>query len=406
VIIGARIGDVASSVLSAVAALPPLLLSLDDASGCTLAEDIVAATPLPAYDLAVYDGYAVRAADVAQATLESPALLTVVDTVTATTSLPSSVRDGVCVRVETGARMPLGAELVVPTEHTDAGAETAAIYGAPALGDGVRPVGCEVAQGEVVLSEGDSLGIVELAVLSALGRREVMCFPRPRVVIVTTGEYGPSGTSIDGLSHALAAGVTAAGGIAYRVAAPQPAASEMHTTLEDHLIRADLMIVCGGAALGKHGPYGVLPQALEELGTVTFTPVAARPLGFVGFGTIGVESVPFFALPPDPASALVAFETLVRPAITVLAARSGSALKVQPARLDKNVVSETGVCDLIPVSIAKPDLLSPIATPLIAAGGHPPLSLLAKADGFAIIHEESPLAVAGSKVDVMLFGTA
>ena len=402
-LVGARIGDFAGAILSAVSALPPLLLSLDDSVGCTLAEDIVAATALPPYDLVAYDGYATKLADVALASVDQPVVLRVVDQVTAASALPASVRAGVSVKVETGARMPLGAEVVIPAEYTDGGLASVTISAPAPLGAGMRPTGCEVAQGTVVLSEGATLGVVQMAVLAAMGRREVQCFPRPRVVIVTTGEYGPSGTPTDGISHALAAGVADAGGVAYRVGAVQPQAHEMLTTLEDHLIRADLMVVCGGASLGPSGARGILPEVLAELGTVTFTPVAARPLGFVGFGTIGVDSTPFFALPSDPACALVAFEALIRPVIRVLAAGEGSPIAIVNARLDATITSERGICDLVPVSITRPPSMTPIATPLIRQGGHPPLAVLAKADGLAVVQEDVTLAAAGTKIDIMLF---
>lgn len=402
-LVGARIGDFAGSVLSSVAALPPLMLSLDDAAGCTLAEDIVANVGLPSFDRVAYDGYAVHLADVAAATSQSPVYLDVSDIVTSHAVLPSAVRIGTAVRVEVGARMPLNAEAVVPLDYTDVGESNVGIYSSAPLHAGVRPTGCEIAQGAVVLSEGDTLSVVQLMVLAAMGRREVLAFPRPRVVIVTTSELGPSGTATDGISHALSAGVLAAGGLAYRVGSVRSEAEELLTTLEDHLIRADLMLVVGGSWLGPQGARGVLPQVLSELGTVSFTPLAARPLGFVGYGAIGIDATPIFALPSDPAAALVAFETLVRPVIRVLAAGDGAAMQVLSTRLDAPITSARGICDLVPVSLSKSTALATVATPLIATGGHPPLSTLAHADGLAIVGEDVTLVNAGSKIDVMVF---
>lgn len=411
-LVGARLADYAAAVLASISPLRPIRLTFDDAHGCTLAEDVIATAPLPPYDISVIDGYAVKAADVASATADNPVVLPVVADINANSRGPVTVLDGYSVRVAAMSRVPVGAETIVPLEATDGGVAAVTVRTAAAHGAGIRPAGCEVADRATVLDSGQVLGVAQLALLAAMGRREALCYPRARVVVVTaaapdagpgpaSGGDGGGDSRGDGITHALSAGVREAGGIAYRVGAVSDP-HEMLTTLEDHLIRADMMLVCGGATLGPHGPRGVLPDVLSALGTVTFTPIAARPLGFVGFGTIGPDAIPFFAVPGDPASALVAFEFLVGPAIRLMAAAQG-AIRSEEATLTDPVTSTYGICDLVPVRITSTGPRSAVATPLIASGGQPPLYLLAAADGLAILDEDLTEFPTGTAVRVMLF---
>ena len=401
-LVGARLSDFTQSVLASISPLRPIPLTLDDAHGCTLAEPVDATAPLPPFDLAVVDGYAVKAADVTGATEDKPVRLPVVADINANSQGPVTVLDGYSVRVTAMSRVPVGAEAIVPSALTDGGIAAVSVRTPVGFGSGIRPAGCEVALGARVLEQGQVLGIAQLALLAAMGRREALCYPRPRVVVVTAIAPGLAAIGGDGITHALSAGVRDAGGIAYRVGAVSDP-KEMLTTLEDHLIRADLLLVCGGASLGPTGANGVLPEVLAGLGTVTFTPIAARPLGFIGFGTIGPDEIPFFAVPSDPACALVGFEALVGPAIRLMAAaRPASELRPK-ATLDHEIWSERGICDLVPVRITQKAGAAPVATPLIDRGGQPPLYLLAAAHGLAVIGEDATELPKGSTVPVLLF---
>ena len=83
-------------------------------------------------------------------------------------------------------------------------------------------------------------------------------------------------------------------------------------TIEDQLIRADLVMTTGGVSVGA---YDVVKEVLSRLGTVTFDKVAMQPGKPQGFGTIGPDSTPIFTLPGNPVSAYVSFEVFVRPAM-------------------------------------------------------------------------------------------
>jgi molybdopterin molybdotransferase len=306
-------------VLRAVAPLPPLPLPLPDAHGCVLAEDVTAAAPLPGFDNSAMDGYAVQLSDVAGATAETPVHLPVVGDIAAGSRGGITVQPGFCARIMTGAPLPVGADAVVPVEWTDGGVSDVVIKAAPVLGQHIRRAGEEAAVGSTLLPAGTFLGAAQIALIAATNRAAVSCRPRPRVVIVSTGsELVETGDQLghgqipDSNSHMLMAACREAGAMAYRVGLVPDDPRVLLETLEDHLIRADLLLTTGGVSVGA---YDVVKEVLTRLGTVAFEKVAMQPGMPQGFGSLGAEQVPIFTLPGNPVSALVSFEVFVRPAL-------------------------------------------------------------------------------------------
>src|SRR6195952_1029096 len=308
-----------AEVLRAVAPLPPLPLPLADAHGCVLAEDVTAAAPLPGFANAGRAGYAVRLADVAAATDAAPVNLPVIGDIAAGDRGGMSIRPGFCARIMTGAPLPPGADAVVPVEWTDGGVSAVSIRQAPALGQHIRRAGEEAPVGATLLQAGTFLGAAQIALIAATNRSAVMCRPRPRVVVVSTGsELVETGEALgygqipDSNSHMLLAACREAGAQAYRVGVVPDDPAALLETLEDHLIRADLLLTTGGVSVGA---YDVVKEVLGRLGTVTFDKVAMQPGMPQGFGTLGAEKVPIFTLPGNPVSAMVSFEVFIRPAL-------------------------------------------------------------------------------------------
>jgi molybdopterin molybdotransferase len=306
-------------VLAGVVPLSPLDVQLLDARNCVIAEDVTAPWPLPPFDNSAMDGYAVRVDDVKAASDGKPVVLRVVDDVPAGYRASVDVREGTAIRIMTGAPLPEGAEAVVPVEWTDAGMPEVRIMRDVAHGQHVRRRGDDVALGDVVATSGTVLGPREIALLAAVGRGRVSVHPQPRVVIVSTGnelvEPGQPlapGLITDSNGVTIAAAVQEAGAIAYRVGPVPDDAPTLLSTLEDQLVRADLIITTGGVSAGA---YDTVKAVLSRLGTVEFTKVAMQPGMPQGHGALGPESTPIFTLPGNPVSAYVSFEVFVRPVI-------------------------------------------------------------------------------------------
>ncbi len=391
-------------VLEVVQPLEPLQLSLQDAHGCVLTEDVVAPAPLPAFDNSSMDGYAVRAADVAAASPGSPVVLPVTGDVAAGPASPLRVQPGVCVRIMTGAMLPAGADAVVPLEWTDGGVAQVVITRAPDVGAHVRRVGEDVAAGDVVLESGSHLGAVQIGLAAAVGRSRVLVRPRPRVVVVSTGsELTDPGVALtpgkiyDSNSIALTAAAQEAGAIAYRVGIVPDDPRRLAATLEDQLVRADVLVTSGGVSVGA---YDVVKEVLSRLGTVQFDKVAMQPGMPQGFGTIGPDSTPVFGLPGNPVSALVSFEAFVRPALrTMLGATPVERPRVR-AITTEALTSPPGKRSFLRVHL-EVKKGAYVVTPVSGPGSHL-LAGLSRANALALVPEDVEKVGVGEPVEVLV----
>ncbi|MGW3403282.1 molybdopterin molybdotransferase MoeA, partial [Streptomyces zhihengii] len=272
------VDDHLEDILSAIRPLDPIELQLPDAQGCVLVEDVTVPVALPPFDNSSMDGYAVRVADVAGASEEFPAVLTVIGDVAAGSGGLPTVGPGQAARIMTGAPLPPGAQAVVPVEWTDGGtgggaASTMRPVGqAPEGASGevrvhrpagerahVRARGSDVQAGDLALAAGTVLGPPQIGLLAAIGRGTVRVRPRPRVVVLSTGselvqpgEKLAEGQIYDSNSFALAAAARDAGAISYRVGAVTDDAETLRSTIEDQLIRADLLVTTGGVSVGAY----------------------------------------------------------------------------------------------------------------------------------------------------------
>ncbi|WP_411072230.1 gephyrin-like molybdotransferase Glp [Streptomyces sp. cmx-4-25] len=414
-----------ADVLASVSPLEPIELQLLDAQGCVLVEDVTVPVALPPFDNSSMDGYAVRVADVAGATEEFPAVLTVIGDVAAGADGLPEVGPGQAARIMTGAPLPPGAEAVVPVEWTDGGTGGGAATGmsaASAAPEGaagevrvhraaearahVRARGSDVRAGELALAAGTVLGPPQIGLLAAIGRGTVRVRPRPRVVVLSTGselvqpgeQLGP-GQIHDSNSFALAAAARDAGALAYRVGAVADDAESLRSTIEDQLIRADLIVTTGGVSVGA---YDVVKEALTADGEVDFRRLAMQPGKPQGFGAIGAERIPLLALPGNPVSSYVSFELFVRPAIRALMGVEDLHRPRVRAVLDADAPlgSPAGRRQFLRGVY---DRETGAVTPVGGAGSHL-ISALAHADCLLVVPEETESVAPGAELEVVLLG--
>jgi len=309
-------------VLDTIGTIAPIELALLDAQGLLLAEEVHADAPLPGFDNAAMDGYAVRAVDLRQATEDHPVVLPVVGDVMAGARSMSGMGPGLCMRIMTGAAIPPGADAVIPLEDTDRGVARVAIHRPIRTGECVRRTGEDLPAGALALGQGAILGPQQIALLAAVGHDRVLVQPRPRVVVISTGSElvdvgrrAGFGEVSDSNSYMLAAAARDAGADAYRVGIIPDDHARLLDVLDSQLLRADVIITSGGVSMGTAD---IVKEALSQIGTVEFTTVAMQPGSPQGFGTLGHEKTPIFCLPGNPAAALVSFEVFARPAIRKL----------------------------------------------------------------------------------------
>ncbi|WP_392840877.1 gephyrin-like molybdotransferase Glp [Streptomyces sp. LN500] len=420
-------------ILAAVRPLEPIELQLPEAQGCVLVEDVMVEIALPPFDNSSMDGYAVRTADLEGASEEFPAVLTVIGDVAAGSdglSGDQTVGPGEAARIMTGAPLPAGAEAVVPVEWTDGGtgggpADTMRAHSrAPQDAGGevrvhrpvearahVRARGSDVQPGDLALRAGSVIGPPQIGLLAAIGRSTVKVRPRPRVVVISTGselvqpgEELTGGQIYDSNSFALTAAARDAGAISYRVGAVTDDADMLRATIEDQLIRADIVVTTGGVSVGA---YDVVKEALSAVGDadepgsgIEFRKLAMQPGKPQGFGSIGPEHTPLLALPGNPVSSYVSFELFVRPAIRTLMGLKDVTRPTVRATLktDSTLSSPSGKRQFLRGTY---DAEEGTVTPVGGSGSHL-IAALAQADALIVLPEDVTSAEPGTVTEVIL----
>lgn len=319
------VADHLAECLSVSTPLAPFLVGLDDAVGCVLAENVRSLVDVPQADLASRDGYAVAAADVLGASAAEPVELPVTEEVRADAMDAVSLVQGTAIRISSGAPIPRGADTIIPIESTDQGRASVAISRAGTPGSNIRPRAEDIAAGAVILQAGTRIGSRQVALLAASGHARVMVHPRPRVVVIAVGDelQEPGNTSqqgkiFDANSHALATAITDAGGDVFRVGAVSDDKGRLRETLEDQLVRADIIITTGGLS---YGGGDTVKEVLNPIGSVRFDNVSMTPGRQMGVGRLEDEAT-IFCLPGSPVAALTAFEVFIRPALRKMAGYS------------------------------------------------------------------------------------
>jgi molybdopterin molybdotransferase len=390
-----------SAILSEITPLAPASRELAAAEGCVLAEDVTAAVSLPSFDNSSMDGYAVLAGDVEGASKASPVTLRVTGEIAAGDIGVYRLVPGTAIKIMTGAQLPAEADAVVPVEWTNDGIATVEIYRPADVGNAVRYAGGDAVAGETLLDAGVRMRPMQIAVAASAGRKTVSVRPRPRVVVLSTGdELTEPGTPLvpgriwDSNSYMIAACARQAGADATRRSVVPDDPAGVLPALEGQLLDADLLITTGGVSMG--GEHDVVKAALRELGTVTFRKVAMQPGMPQGFGVLGKDRVPIFTLPGNPVSAYVSFQLFVRPAIAALQGTADLSLPLVQASLTGPVRSPDGRR-----SYLRGILDGTKVIPLSGQGSHQ-IAALGRANALIIVPEWETQLPQGDTVDVLV----
>lgn len=437
------VADFYKDCLAVVGQQPELDVQLADAVGCVLAEDVEAPFDLPVADLAACDGYAVRAGDLNGARPEAPVELPVTEEVRAGDVDPAALVPGCAIRIASGAPMPAGADAVIALDFTDHGQARVGVRTQPAVGENIRRRAEDVEEGRVVLRRGTRVGARQVALLAGVGRSRVMVHPRPRVVIISIGDEivepgrrARPGTVFDANGHALSTAVADAGAQTFRVAAVPDERQVLRQTIEDQLVRADLIVTTGGISYGSGD---TVREVLGALGTVRFDNVAAWPGHILGVGTVGAggpssstidedgaasggspprrdasagagaavrapqdaEATPIFCLPGDPVSAQVCFEVYVRPALRHMQGWSVLNRPSVQARVDRSWYSPRGRREFVRVRLAG-DPRAGYQARVMGAPASLLLSALAESNALAVVPEDVTNVRAGDALQCLV----
>ncbi|OBH95856.1 gephyrin-like molybdotransferase Glp [Mycobacterium sp. E2733] len=352
-------------ITAAAVAPRPIRVAIAEAQGLMCAEEVVTERPMPGFDQAAIDGYAVRSVDVlgvgevgADSLGEPPGeaerdedrreglVLPVMGTIEAGARTPSRLQPRQAARVHTGAPLPTLADAVIPLRWTDGGSSRVRILRGAPSGAYVRRTGDDVQPGDVAVRAGTVIGAAQVGLLAAVGRERVLVHPRPRVTVVAVGgelvdisRTPGSGQVYDVNSYALAAAARDAGAEVNRIGIVSSDPGEFREVIEGQINRAEVVVIAGGVGGAAAEPVRLV---LSELGEMEVVRVAMHPGSVQGFGQLGRDGVPTFLLPANPVSALVVFEVMVRPLIRLSLGKRQPMRRIVQARTLSPITSVAG----------------------------------------------------------------
>lgn len=375
-----------------------------DALGAALSTAVMADQPVPPFDRATMDGYAVRAHDTYGASEGLPALFCVVGQVLMGEAPSMALGTGEAMQIATGGMLPEGANAVVMIEHTESvDGETLLVMKPVANGENVLARGEDIRAGENLFAPGRVLSPADLGVLASLGHDHVDVWRKPRVGIISTGDelvapgqpLGP-GQIYDINAHSIAALCRTLGVEAKQYGIIGDDFLLLYRTLERARQENDLVILSGGTSVGARD---LTVRVIDESGGpgVLVHGLNIKPGKPTIIALLGDK--PIFGLSGNPVTAALTFQLLVEP---TLARWPGVAVprraKVR-GRLGRNVPSATGLVTYIRANlICQGEEL--IVNPLLGKSGQ--MTTLALAEGYFCIPVGREGMAAGEEVEVTL----
>ena len=360
--------------------------------GRITAEAVYAKCCSPLFNAAAMDGIAVKSAETAEAGEERPLAL----------SLGSGYRI-----IDTGDPVKSPFDAVIMAEDVmETGEGMVTITKSVPGWQHVRPIGEDIAAGEMLLPSHHTIRPVDIGVLLAGGILNLEIFKKPQVSIIPTGteiimphENPKEGDIIDSNSGMIAAMVTESGGVPYRCSIVPDDYQKIKETVLQETERSDMVIINAGSSAGTED-YTV--HVLREIGQVIVHGVAMKPGKPVILAI--VQGKPVIGLPGYPVSAYLAFENFAEPVLRIMAGLSpnmgSSTRKTVKAVLSKRTVSSLKHREYVRVKVGK--VGDKFVCAPLARGAGAAMSLV-RADGFCVIPQESEGFEAGETVDVELY---
>jgi molybdopterin molybdotransferase len=311
----------------------PLLKALD----CFSAQEVVARLPLPLFDNSAMDGYAVVASS-----SQKGASLNVIGEQPAGVDRQLRVGPGEAARIFTGAPIPAGADAVVMQEDVTRKNDEIVVNAGVEPGEFIRRRGCDLTEGQKILSRGERIGLTTIALLASQGLTEVKIGGEVTAAIVSTGDelampgnqldrgqiYESNSILLQALLERAGASVTS---IERCSDQREPLSEALQRGIENHVL-----VITGGVSVGEHD---LVQDTLLSLGAkIDIWRVAIKPGKPFLFGK--ARGCAVFGLPGNPVSAFVTFLQFVRPAILKMMGAGDLNPPSVPAKLALDLTNE------------------------------------------------------------------
>ncbi len=394
---------VESALTKILAEVKPLetvhAVSLSEAMGQVIAEDILSPINVPPFANSAMDGYALRSAD-----LKKTDTLTLAGKSFAGIPFEGVCTEGQCIRIMTGAQMPEGADTVIMQEETEVDGDSVRFLIKPPANDNVRPIGDDVCLGDVVVAKGNRVTAREMPLLASLGIATVNVYRRPSVAFFSTGDelrsvgepleagqiYDSNRYGIRALLEKFGCDVIDLGII--------PDNPEKLREAFDEATKADVLVTSGGVSVGEAD---YTKDILDEQGEIGFWKIAMKPGKPFAFGTI--KDTWFCGLPGNPVSAMLTLYQLVQPMIAKLAGHTQYQATSAPKGKSNNRIQKAPGRTDFQRGIYQINAEGQIEVATTGNQGSGAFSSMHQANCFVVLEQERGRVMPGEDVTIELF---
>ena len=307
--------------------------------GRVTAKDLTAVVDSPSADVSLKDGYAIRSADIDQASVANTVRLRLMGSIAAGDQFKGALMPGTAIRILSGARIPVGAEAVISEEFAHDDGYTVTVTNNAEPGRNILRRGSDVSVGQLLVSAGVRLRPAQVGLLAASGYGAVPVIHLPSVAILATGTevIAPGEKLEEGKLFASNLVTLSAWCTLYGMPTRVGVVEDQADAIKEHLLQmgatSDAIITSGGAWTGEHD---LVIHLLDELGwRKVYHKVKIGPGKAIGFGLW--RGKPIFCLPGGPPSNQMAFIQLALPGLLILAGHSQPGLTEVIAKLAQNV---------------------------------------------------------------------
>jgi molybdopterin molybdotransferase len=383
--------------------LPAETVPLSESFGRVLAEDFYAGEDVPPFDRSPYDGYAMRAADIAGAAPGAPARLKVLEEVPAGYTPRYPLEAGLATKVMTGAPIPAGADCVEKYEVTERAGDVVSVFAPLRAGQNIVPAGEDIRRGQLLAPAGFAVNGALMGLLAATGAPEVLVRRRPRVAIACTGDElleisaplepgkirGSNRYALTGYLQALGAEPVPCGTARDR-------ADEVAALIRGALDRSDLVLTTGGVSAGD---YDVVKEAAAVAGAeLIFHRLALKP-GAPSLAAAHGDKI-ILGLSGNPAAALLVFLLIGVPLVKKLAGRADIAYRVAEAVLLSEFPKSSRERRFLRGRVALADGV--VSFDPVGGQNNDSMTSLLRCDALAEIPAGSPPLAAGTRLKIRL----
>ncbi|MCL4341016.1 MAG: molybdopterin biosynthesis protein [Candidatus Thermoplasmatota archaeon] len=373
-----------------------------EAQGRVLDRDIFSGIDSPPFDRSEVDGYAVMSRDVEGSDQENPVTLRIAGSASIGEPALEMHEPGTCIRIATGAVIPIGGDSVVMVEYTRQNGNKLDVFRSVSPGENISQAGSDLSRGELILRAGTTIGSREIAVLHSVGIHSVSVKRKMRIAIISTGNelVEPGNELLPGrLFESNGAAVQAVlrqysvfDATYYGIVKDDRNA--IRKTIKSVSEGNDVIVTSGSTSAGEGDMvYDVLAEFQPG---IVFHGVEVKPGKPTLLSMIG--KVPVIGLPGFPVSALMVFDTIFLPAL-LRACGSRIRIKQLYSTVPVRVHLAQGKTNLVPVSLIQRE--TAVAYPLLGDSGS--VSRIMRSDGYISIYGNRAYLEAGERVPVSLY---